>query len=106
MVHCLWSPQLVLDEGIDEVYFKTHIQKIRDAEKNLCKIHAVVGDKVDLLSELHWRLNPAEAVTFCNSIQDICPMFIEGPIRPESAEAMARVGDRLSISIATEGTIL
>lgn len=90
-----------LDEGTDNVYFKTHIQKMRDAEENVRKMRAVVGDKVDLLIELHRRLTPAEAVTFCNSIKDTCPMFVEDPIRPESADAMARVAARLSVPIAT-----
>ena len=90
-----------LDEGTDKVYFKTHVQKMNDAKENVRKMRAVVGDKVDLLIELHRRLTPAEAVTFCNSIKDTCPMFVEDPIRPESADAMARVASRLSVPIAT-----
>ncbi|RVX74923.1 hypothetical protein B0A52_01200 [Exophiala mesophila] len=90
-----------LDEGTDQVYFKTHIQKMRDAEDNVRKMREVVGDKVDLLIELHRRLTPAEAVTFCNSIKDTCPMFVEDPIRPESADAMARVATRLNVPVAT-----
>lgn len=90
-----------LDEGTDKVYFKTHIQKMHDAEENVRKMRAVVGDKVDLLIELHRRLTPAEAVTFCNSIKDTCPMFVEDPIRPENTDAMARVASRLSVPIAT-----
>ena len=90
-----------LDEGTDQVYFKTHAKKMSDAVDNVRKMRAVVGDKVDLLIELHRRLTPAEAVTFCNEIRDTCPMFVEDPIRPESADAMARVADRLSVPIAT-----
>ena len=90
-----------LDEGTDKVYFKTHIKKMTDAVDNVRRMRDVVGDKVDLLIELHRRLTPAEAVTFCNSIKDICPMFVEDPIRPESADAMARVADKLSVPIAT-----
>ena len=90
-----------LDEGHDQIYFKTHVRKMRDAEENVQKMRSVVGDKVDLLIELHRRLTPAEAVTFCNNIKSTCPMFVEDPIRPESADAMARVADKLSIPIAT-----
>jgi galactonate dehydratase len=90
-----------LDEGSDQVYFKTHISKMKDAEENVRKMRAVVGDKVDLLIELHRRLTPAEAVTFCNNIQDTYPMFVEDPIRPESADAMARVAEKLQVPIAT-----
>ena len=90
-----------LDEDVDDVWFKTHVQKMQDAIENVRKMRAVVGDKVDLLVELHRRLTPAEAMTFCNAIADQFPMFVEDPIRPESADVMARVADRLTVPIAT-----
>lgn len=90
-----------LDEGTETMWFKTHIKKMQDAEDNVRRMRQVVGDKVDLLIELHRRLTPAEAVTFCNNIRDTYPMFVEDPIRPESADAMARVADRLAVPIAT-----
>jgi galactonate dehydratase len=64
-------------------------------------MRAVVGSKVDLLVELHRRLTPPEAIDFCNSIKHLKPMFVEDPIPPNSADAMARVADRISVPIAT-----
>jgi galactonate dehydratase len=90
-----------LDEGNDKVYFKTHIRKMRDAIENVHRMREVVGDRVDLLVELHRRLTPAEAVTFTNGIEADTPMFVEDPIRPENADAMARVADRIRVPIAT-----
>lgn len=90
-----------LDEGNDDIYFKTHVKKMQDAAENVHRMRAVVGEKVDLLIELHRRLTPAEAVTFSNMIKDDTPMFVEDPIRPESADAMARVADRITVPIAT-----
>jgi galactonate dehydratase len=90
-----------LDEGTDKVYFKTHIRKMRDAIENVHRMREVVGDRVDLLVELHRRLTPAEAVTFTNGIEADTPMFVEDPIRPENADAMARVADRIRVPIAT-----
>lgn len=90
-----------LDEGADQTYFKTHIKKINDGIDNVRRMREVVGDKVDLCIELHRRLTPAEAVTFCNGIADLTPMFVEDPIRPENADAMARVADKLAVPIAT-----
>ncbi|KAH6700552.1 enolase C-terminal domain-like protein [Leptodontidium sp. MPI-SDFR-AT-0119] len=90
-----------LDEGNDQVYFKTHVKKMQDAIENVKKMREAVGDKVDLLIELHRRLTPAEAVTFSNGIKDTHPMFVEDPIRPENADAMARVADRIAVPIAT-----
>ncbi|KAI3331075.1 enolase C-terminal domain-like protein [Ustulina deusta] len=90
-----------LDEGNDQVYFKTHVKKMQDAIDNVKRMRAVVGDKVDLLIELHRRLTPAEAITFSNGIKDTYPMLVEDPIRPENADAMARVADRIAVPIST-----
>ncbi|MFO1319534.1 MAG: mandelate racemase/muconate lactonizing enzyme family protein [Burkholderiales bacterium] len=90
-----------LDEGHDQVYFKTHVRKMRDAIDNTRRMREVVGDRVDLLIEIHRRLTPAEAIVFARGIEDTHPMFIEDPIRPEGPDAMARVADRIPIPIAT-----
>ncbi|KAJ6020759.1 hypothetical protein N7540_006263 [Penicillium herquei] len=90
-----------LHEDTNSVYFKTHVKKMQDAIENVKKIRALVGDKVDLLLELHRRLTPAEAITFCQGIQDTHPMFVEDPIRPENFDAMARVADRITVPIGT-----
>ncbi|HWK71081.1 MAG TPA: mandelate racemase/muconate lactonizing enzyme family protein [Burkholderiaceae bacterium] len=90
-----------LDEGHDQVYFKTHIKKMRDAIENTERMREVVGDRVDLLIEIHRRLTPAEAIVFANGIEHTHPMFIEDPIRPESNDAMARVAAKINIPIAT-----
>ncbi|CAI4214239.1 unnamed protein product [Parascedosporium putredinis] len=66
-----------LDEGTDKVYFKTHVQKMQDAIENVKKMRAVVGDK------------------------DTHPMLVEDPIRPENADAMARVAHRISVPVGT-----
>lgn len=90
-----------LDEGDDQIYFKTHIAKIRDAVDNVRRMREVVGDKVDLLVELHRRLTPAEAITFTRDIEQYHPMYVEDPIRPDSYDAMERVADRIPVPIAT-----
>lgn len=90
-----------LDEGNDKVYFKTHIKKMRDAIDNVRRMREVVGDRVDLLIELHRRLTPAEAVVFARGIENMHPMFIEDPVRPECPDAMARIADKIHVPIAT-----
>ncbi|EJW13503.1 Gluconate dehydratase [Rhodovulum sp. PH10] len=90
-----------LDEGNDKVWFKTHIKKMRDAIDNVRRMREVVDDRVDLLIELHRRLTPAEAIVFARGIEQYHPMFIEDPVRPESAAHMARVADKIQVPIAT-----
>jgi galactonate dehydratase len=90
-----------LDEGEDEVYFKPHVKKMRDAIDNVRRMREAVGDDVDLNIELHRRLTPAEAIVFARGIEQYHPMFIEDPIRPEGPDAMARVAEKIHIPIAT-----
>jgi galactonate dehydratase len=90
-----------LDEGEDEVYFKPHVKKMRDAIDNVRRMREVLGDDVDLNLELHRRLTPAEAVVFARGVEQYHPMFIEDPIRPEGPDAMARVAEKIHIPIAT-----
>lgn len=90
-----------LDEGHDQIYFKTHIKKMRDAIDNTERMREVVGDRVDLLIEIHRRLTPAEAIVFARGIEHTHPMFIEDPIRPEGPDGMARVAEKIGIPIAT-----
>jgi galactonate dehydratase len=90
-----------LDEGDDQVWFKTHIAKMRDAIDNVRRMREVVGDRVDLLIELHRRLTVPEAITFTRGIEEYHPMFVEDPIRPEGPDGMARVAEKIGVPIAT-----
>src|SRR3712207_2568191 len=74
---------------------------MRDAIGNMHRMREVVGDRADLLVEIHRRLTPAEAITFAHGIEDTHPMFLEDPIRPEGPDAMARVAGKINIPIAT-----
>ncbi len=90
-----------LDEGEEQIYFKPHVQKMREAMDNVRRMREAVGERVDLCIELHRRLTPAEAVVFARGIEAHHPMFIEDPMRPEDADAMARIADKIHIPIAT-----
>ena len=90
-----------LDEGEDQVYFKPHVQKMREAIDNVRRRRETVGDAMDLCIEIHRRLTPAEAVVFARGIEQYHPMFIEDPMRPEDPDSMARIADKIHIPIAT-----
>ena len=90
-----------LDEGEDQVYFKPHVEKMREAIDNVRRMREVAGDEMDLCIEIHRRLTPAEAVVFARGIEPYHPMFIEDPMRYEDADAMARIARKVHIPIAT-----
>lgn len=90
-----------LDEGEDQVYFKPHVKKMREAIDNVRRMREAAGDDMDLCIEIHRRLTPAEAVVFARGIEKYHPMFLEDPMRYEDADSMARIADRIHIPIAT-----
>ena len=90
-----------LDEERDVPYFKTHVDKIRDAIDTVGAYRDAVGNDVDLCIEIHRRLTPTEAIALARGIEEFHPFFYEDPILPENFDAMALVASHIAIPIAT-----
>jgi galactonate dehydratase len=90
-----------LDEPRDIPFFKTHVNKMRDAIETVRAYRESVGEDVDLCLEIHRRLTPSEAITLAKGIEEFHPFFYEDPIRPENLDAMGLVAQHISIPIAT-----
>lgn len=90
-----------LDEAEDDRYFRSHVGKVRDARDRVAAFRETVGPDVDLLIEMHRRLNPAEAVAIGEAIAEFHPMWIEDPLRPEYYEETSAVGRQIAVPIAT-----
>ena len=90
-----------LDEQRDVPFFKTHVDKMRDAIETVGAYREAVGDDVDLCIEIHRRLTPAEAIVLARGIEQFHPFFYEDPILPENFDAMGLVAQNISIPIAT-----
>ena len=90
-----------LDEDRDAPYFKTHVDKMRDAIETVGLYREAVGNDVDLCIEIHRRLTPAEAIVLARGIEQFHPFFYEDPIMPDSFDAMALVANNIHIPIAT-----
>ena len=90
-----------LDEARDVPYFKTHVDKMRDAINAVAMYREAAGDEVDLCIEIHRRLTPAEAIVLAKGIEEYHPYFYEDPILPENFDAMGLVANQISVPIAT-----
>jgi galactonate dehydratase len=66
------------------------VEAVRDA----------VGDDVDILIEMHGRFTPATAIGLAHDLEPLRPGWIEEPVPPENARAMARVAAQTTIPIA------
>ncbi len=90
-----------LDEERHVPYFKTHVDKMRDAIDTVRRYREAAGTEVDLCIEIHRRLTPTEAITLAKGIEEFHPLFYEDPILPENFDAMALVAQHVNIPIAT-----
>ena len=58
------------------------------------------GDEVDLIFELHRKLDPTKAIVVCNALAQFHPLFIEDPIQIDSIETQAEIAKRIAAPIA------
>ncbi len=47
-------------------------------------VREAVGDDIELLCDVHTRLDPADAVTFCRAVEEFRLYFVEDPLRSEN----------------------
>ena len=64
-------------------------------------VRDAVGDAVDLCFDVHNRFSPMEAISFCKEVEKYLPLFVEDPIKQDSAERIATVAAGTTIPIAT-----
>jgi galactonate dehydratase len=58
------------------------------------------GQEVDLIFELHRKLDPAKAIVVCNALAQFHPLFIEDPIQIDSIDTQAEICKRIASPIA------
>ena len=57
---------------------------VRQAIEQCRAVRAAVGDDIELLLDVHTRLDPPDAVTFCRAVEDCRLYFVEDPLRSEN----------------------
>lgn len=77
------------------------IAAYRYAEKIMAAIREAVGEGVDIMVDCHGRHSVANAIEFCRVLAPYRPYFIEEPVPPENADALAEVRRASPVPIAT-----
>ncbi|WP_096390231.1 mandelate racemase/muconate lactonizing enzyme family protein [Halopenitus persicus] len=60
-----------------------------------------VGDEAEYAFDLHWNFAPESARRLCAAVAEYDPIWIEDPVPPENAEAMASLAERVDVPILT-----
>ncbi|HEX6867837.1 MAG TPA: mandelate racemase/muconate lactonizing enzyme family protein [Candidatus Limnocylindrales bacterium] len=64
-------------------------------------VREAIGPDVDLMIEMHGRFSPDTAAQLAVALEPYAPRWIEEPVPPENAAALARVRAATALSIAT-----
>jgi L-alanine-DL-glutamate epimerase-like enolase superfamily enzyme len=68
--------------------------------RQLEAVRAAVGDKLELMVDLHTRLSPPEAIWFCRECEPLRVFVVEDPIRSEHAAGYRHIRAQTRVPLA------
>jgi L-alanine-DL-glutamate epimerase-like enolase superfamily enzyme len=75
-------------------------QSVRVALERFQALRDAVGDDVELIIDVHTRLDPPDAVLLCRELEGARPFFVEDPLRAESPQAYRQLRARTAVPLA------
>jgi len=75
-------------------------ESVRAAVQRCYAAREAVGNDVELLLDVHTRLDPPDAVWLCQALEDATPFFVEDPLRAESPQAYRQLRARTRVPLA------
>ena len=87
------------DGAPDGAYFDRKAY-IRNMLRMVEHVRSAVGDEVELLHDIHERLQPIEAVQFAKDLEQFKLFFLEDPLAPEDLEWFDRIREQCATPIA------
>ncbi len=82
------------DSFMDPYVYTKSTREIFDKVRKQC------GEKVELLHDIHERLQPMEAINLIKSLEEYRPFFIEDPFSPENNRYFKLLRENTSVPIA------
>jgi galactonate dehydratase len=64
------------------------------------RLRAALGDDVELLLDVHTRMEPPQAVTLCRELEPLRPYFVEDPLRSEHLDGYRMLRQRTTVPLA------
>jgi L-alanine-DL-glutamate epimerase-like enolase superfamily enzyme len=73
---------------------------IRGAVARAAAVREAVGPEIEMLIDVHTRLDPSDAITLCRELERFRMYFIEDPVRSEDFDALRRVREATTLPLA------
>jgi galactonate dehydratase len=68
--------------------------------EELAALRAQLGEQAELMVDLHWKFDAAQAVELAHRLAPCRPRFLEAPVKPEDIAGLAEVCARSPVPIA------
>ena len=73
---------------------------VREGVRQFAAVRDAVGDEIEMIVDVHTRLDVSDAVTFCRELESLRPFFVEDPLRCENPGSLARLRQATGVPIA------
>ena len=94
------TSQITQPEGaLDGAYFDPR-EYCRNMLRMMAYVRQEIGDAVELLHDIHERLQPIDAVQFAKDVESFKLFFLEDPLAPEDLEWFAHIRQQCATPIA------
>lgn len=66
----------------------------------MAALRNALGDKAEILIDLHWKFSPAEAAELIENLAPYRPGFVEAPVKPEDIAGLAHLAATSTVPVA------
>jgi len=73
---------------------------VRFGIEQVAAVRAAVGDDIEIVFDVHTRLDPPWAIEFCKGVEPFRPFFVEDPLRSEGPQSLRLLRQQTSAPIA------
>ncbi len=73
---------------------------VRRSIRAIEAVRAHFGPELELCVDVHTRLDPPDALRYCQAVEEVNPFFIEDALRSERPEAYRRLRQRTNVPLA------
>ena len=75
-------------------------RSVRHGIEAVGAVRAALGDEIEILVDLHTRLDPPASVQFCRGVEEFRPFFVEDPLRSESPASLRQLRRQTAVPLA------
>jgi galactonate dehydratase len=73
---------------------------VRFGIKQVEAVREAVGEDIEIVFDVHTRLDPPWAIEFCKGVEAFKPFFVEDPLRSEGPQSLRLLRQQISVPIA------